>query len=84
MATATAGATRPMTAEEKKVIFASSLGTVFEWYDFISTALSPPLSRSNSLPASIRRLHTSSRCLRLLQASWFARSVRWCSVALAT
>jgi len=24
----------PMTNEEKKVIFASSLGTVFEWYDF--------------------------------------------------
>ncbi|MBI2769422.1 MAG: MHS family MFS transporter [Burkholderiales bacterium] len=31
---ATAAANRPMTAEEKKVIFASSLGTVFEWYDF--------------------------------------------------
>ena len=31
MATATP---RPMSAEEKKVIFASSLGTVFEWYDF--------------------------------------------------
>ena len=29
-----AGAAAPMTAEEKKVIFASSLGTVFEWYDF--------------------------------------------------
>ncbi|MES2257223.1 MAG: MFS transporter [Pseudomonadota bacterium] len=28
------GKTTPMTAEEKKVIFASSLGTVFEWYDF--------------------------------------------------
>ncbi|MEY2891344.1 MAG: hypothetical protein RJA98_1252, partial [Pseudomonadota bacterium] len=27
-------ATAPMTAEERKVIFASSLGTVFEWYDF--------------------------------------------------
>jgi MFS family permease len=27
-------AAAPMTAEEKKVIFASSLGTVFEWYDF--------------------------------------------------
>ena len=27
-------ANRPMTPEEKKVIFASSLGTVFEWYDF--------------------------------------------------
>nr|WP_246756131.1 MFS transporter [Bradyrhizobium diazoefficiens] len=26
--------TRGMTAEERKVIFASSLGTVFEWYDF--------------------------------------------------
>ncbi len=25
---------RPMTAEEKKVILASSMGTVFEWYDF--------------------------------------------------
>jgi MFS family permease len=30
----TAAASTPMTAEEKKVIFASSLGTVFEWYDF--------------------------------------------------
>ncbi|GLS57350.1 MFS transporter [Methylobacterium haplocladii] len=39
MAVATAGsqvadATRPMTSAEKKVILASSLGTVFEWYDF--------------------------------------------------
>ncbi|MCV2420746.1 MFS transporter [Paucibacter sp. DJ2R-2] len=35
MATANAVSTStPMTAEEKKVIFASSLGTVFEWYDF--------------------------------------------------
>ena len=39
MATATAlerpgAAPRPMTAEERKVIVASSAGTVFEWYDF--------------------------------------------------
>lgn len=37
MAEITAGgsvAERPMTREEKRVIFASSLGTVFEWYDF--------------------------------------------------
>jgi len=39
MATATTAgggqpASTPMTREEKKVIFASSLGTVFEWYDF--------------------------------------------------
>ncbi|ALG74998.1 major facilitator transporter [Azospirillum thiophilum] len=33
-AASTADAVRPMTGEEKKVIFASSLGTVFEWYDF--------------------------------------------------
>ena len=25
---------RPMTAEERKVIIASSAGTIFEWYDF--------------------------------------------------
>ena len=31
---ATLDVDRPMSAEEKKVIFASSLGTVFEWYDF--------------------------------------------------
>jgi MFS family permease len=35
MATTTVeAANRPMTPEEKKVIFASSLGTVFEWYNF--------------------------------------------------
>src|SRR3954470_14981918 len=39
MATATAtprtgSAVRPMSAEERKVIIASSAGTVFEWYDF--------------------------------------------------
>src|SRR3954462_1842022 len=27
-------AVRPISAEEKRVIFASSLGTIFEWYDF--------------------------------------------------
>ncbi|GAB2461925.1 MFS transporter [Comamonas humi] len=31
---ATSAPARPMTPEERKVIFASSLGTVFEWYDF--------------------------------------------------
>ncbi len=31
---ATSSATRGMSPEERRVIFASSLGTVFEWYDF--------------------------------------------------
>jgi MFS family permease len=34
MAIVQTAAARGMTAEERKVIFASSLGTVFEWYDF--------------------------------------------------
>ncbi len=34
MATSAKGSAGGMTKEEKKVIFASSLGTVFEWYDF--------------------------------------------------
>ena len=38
MSTATStvvpASTRPMTSEERKVIIASSAGTVFEWYDF--------------------------------------------------
>ena len=34
MASTAGAASRGMTREEKKVIFASSLGTVFEWYDF--------------------------------------------------
>ncbi len=34
MAASGRAAPRPMTKEEKKVILASSLGTVFEWYDF--------------------------------------------------
>jgi MFS family permease len=33
-ATASVDRNRPMTGEERKVILASSLGTVFEWYDF--------------------------------------------------
>ena len=31
---ADAAPARAMTREERKVVFASSLGTVFEWYDF--------------------------------------------------
>src|ERR1700759_5641990 len=34
MATTTAEVTPSQAREERKVIFASSLGTVFEWYDF--------------------------------------------------
>jgi MFS family permease len=37
----------PMTSEERRVIFASSLGTVFEWYDFyLAGSLAIYISRS--------------------------------------
>src|ERR1700761_1273835 len=37
----------PMTSDEKRVIFASSLGTVFEWYDFyLAGSLAAFISRS--------------------------------------
>src|SRR5512144_3327069 len=37
---------RSMRTEEKRVIFASSLGTVFEWYDFyLYAVLAPFFSR---------------------------------------
>jgi MFS family permease len=42
MATTTVG-TQGFEREEKKVIFASSLGTVFEWYDFYLYAVLAPL-----------------------------------------
>jgi len=45
MATAQAPSTK-ITAEERKVIFASSLGTVFEWYDFyLYGALAPIIAK---------------------------------------
>jgi len=42
MATSTAPAHHDFSGEEKKVIFASSLGTVFEWYDFYLYAVLAP------------------------------------------
>src|SRR3974377_1409633 len=55
MATMTAsqasGRGRGMTGEEKFVIFASSLGTVFEWYDFYFYAVLAPFFASLFFPA---------------------------------
>ena len=60
--------------DEKKVIFASSLGTVFEWYDFyLYGSLAAIIARpffSKLDPTSA----TSSRCSPSRRASWCARS----------
>ena len=42
MATANPETVPTIGHEEKKVIFASSLGTVFEWYDFYLYAILAP------------------------------------------
>src|SRR5262245_36889978 len=40
-----------MTSEEKRVIFASSLGTVFEWYDFYLYATLAPFFAALFFPS---------------------------------
>src|SRR5216110_1354043 len=61
MATATAGTVGTIGREEKRVIFASSLGTVFEWYDFniyetlapfFAALFFPPVNATAALLAS--------------------------------
>ena len=65
-----------MTSTEKMVVFASSLGTVFEWYDFFLVgALASEISR-HFFPASIQQRHSSSRCSALRRALPYALSAR--------
>jgi len=45
------GHTQDFTKEEKKVIFASSLGTVFEWYDFYLYAVLAPFFAALFFPS---------------------------------
>jgi MFS family permease len=47
----TVGQTRGMSRDEKFVIFASSLGTIFEWYDFYLYAVLAPFFAALFFPA---------------------------------
>jgi MFS family permease len=47
----TSGRSAGMTSEEKLVIFASSLGTIFEWYDFYLYAVLAPFFAALFFPA---------------------------------
>ncbi|RWC27634.1 MFS transporter [Mesorhizobium sp.] len=61
MASTAGGTSRGMTREEKKVIFASSLGAVFEWYDFyLYGALAAAIGATffNSFPENTRYIFT--------------------------
>ena len=72
-------------SEERLVIFASSLGTVFEWYDFYLYAILAPFFAAlffppgNETAALLRRLRAPTP-----PASSSARSARWSSAASAT
>ena len=66
-----------MTKDERFVILASSLGTVFEWYDFyLYGSLAVDHRCAILLGLSAERRATSSRCWPSPPASWCARSAR--------
>jgi hypothetical protein len=73
-----------MTAEEKKVIFASSLGTVFEWYDFYLYGSLAAIIGKQFFSGLDAGAASSSRCSRSPPASSCGRSARWCSAGSAT
>src|SRR5438094_6486078 len=55
-----------MTSDERRVIFASSLGTVFEWYDFYLYATLAPFFAALFFPPGDRkstRLNSSHRTI---------------------
>ncbi|TPM41849.1 MFS transporter [Mesorhizobium sp. B2-3-4] len=61
LASTAGAASRGMTREEKKVIFASSLGAVFEWYDFyLYGALAAAIGATffNAFPENTRYIFT--------------------------
>ena len=73
-----------MTGEEKFVIFASSLGTVFEWYDFYLYAILAPFFASVFFPTGNNTAALCPRSPPMQWDLWCARSALWCSAASAT
>ncbi len=77
-------ATRPMSAGEKKVILASSLGTVFEWYDFYlygSLATIIGAQFFSAYPEATRNIFA---LLAFAAGFLGVPSAPWCSAASAT
>jgi hypothetical protein len=68
----------------KKVIFASSLGTVFEWYDFYLYGSLAAIIAKQFFSGLDPAPPSSSRCWPLPPASSCGPSARWCSAAWAT
>ena len=72
-----------MTGEEKFVIFASSLGTIFEWYDFYLYAVLAPFFAALFFPAGNDTAALLSAFATYAAGFLIVRSARWCSVASA-
>src|SRR6185436_10335731 len=69
--------------EEKKVIFASSLGTVFEWYDFYLYAVLAPFFAALFFPPGNQTAALLWLSPRMQRAFSCVRSARWCSAGSA-
>ena len=70
--------------EEKRVIFASSLGTVFEWYDFYLYATLAPFFAALFFPKGNDTAALLSALRRTPQDFSSGRSAPSCSAASAT
>lgn len=77
-------AARPMSAEQRKVIFASSLGTVFEWYDFYLYGSLAAIIAKQFFSGLDPARPSFSRCWLLPPASSCGLLGRWCLAAWAT
>ncbi|MFD1808483.1 hypothetical protein ACFSHQ_11190 [Gemmobacter lanyuensis] len=75
---------RPMTAEERKVIMASSAGTVFEWYDFYLYGSLASIIGAQFFTAFPEATRNVFALLALPPASSCVPSARWCSARWAT
>ncbi|MSQ57179.1 MAG: MFS transporter [Limnohabitans sp.] len=64
---------RPTTSQEKKVIFASSLGTVFEWYDFYLLIFLTTIIGNNFFPATMDAATKTIFVLLLFAAGFIIR-----------
>jgi hypothetical protein len=75
---------RPMTREERKVIIASSLGTIFEWYDFyLAGSLAAIIAREVLQPGVNPTAAFIFACWALRRASRCVPSARCSSAAWA-
>ncbi len=83
-AASTSERSRPMTQEEKRVILASSLGTIFEWYDFYLYGSLAAIIGAQFFSAFDVNTRNIFALLAFAAGFLVRRSARSCSAASAT